>query len=154
MKKPQKKNLRTLKYIYQRPCLSLGFPAVNRHHHQSNTNKGQHLIRAGLQGQRFSPLSSRQKHGSFQVSMAQKELRVLHPSLTISRRKLTTLGETSKPTPTVTNFLQLGHIYSNKTTPPPPGPSIFKPLQTLKLDAVPPWNLEMEKKNDKRVNIP
>jgi hypothetical protein len=37
----------------------------------------QHLIGAGLQVQRFSPLSSRWEHGSIQVGMAQAELRVL-----------------------------------------------------------------------------
>jgi hypothetical protein len=40
--------------------------------------KKQHLIRAGLQVQRFSPLSSRWEHGSIQAGMAQAELRVLH----------------------------------------------------------------------------
>jgi hypothetical protein len=34
--------------------------AVNRHYVQGNSYKGQHLIEAGLQVQRFSPLSSRQ----------------------------------------------------------------------------------------------
>ena len=33
---------------------------------------------AGLQVQGFSPLSSRQEHGSIQAGMAQEELRVLH----------------------------------------------------------------------------
>ena len=41
--------------------------------------------------------------------------------------------ETSKPTYTVTQFLQQGHTYSNKATPPNHltfhGPSLFKPLQ-------------------------
>jgi hypothetical protein len=35
-------------------------------------------IGPGLQVQRFSPLSSRQKHGSIQAGMVQEELRVLH----------------------------------------------------------------------------
>jgi hypothetical protein len=39
-------------------CLSLGFTVVKRHHDQGNTYKGQHLVGAGLQIQRFSPLSS------------------------------------------------------------------------------------------------
>ena len=38
----------------------------------------QDLIGVGLQVQRFSPLSSRQEHGSIQAGMAQEELRVLH----------------------------------------------------------------------------
>ena len=33
---------------------------------------------AGLQVQRFSPLSSRQEHGSIQAGMVQEELRDLH----------------------------------------------------------------------------
>jgi hypothetical protein len=32
----------------------------------------------GLQVHKFSPLSSKQKHGSIQAGMVQKELRVLH----------------------------------------------------------------------------
>jgi hypothetical protein len=47
--------------------------------HRNNyfLNKGQHLIGAGLQVQRFSPLSLRQEHGSIQAGMVQAELRVL-----------------------------------------------------------------------------
>ena len=37
--------------------------AVNRHHDQGNSYEGQHLIGAGLQAQRFSPLSSWQEAG-------------------------------------------------------------------------------------------
>jgi hypothetical protein len=40
--------------------------------------KKQHLIGAGLQVQRFSPLSSRWEHGSIQAGMVQEKLRVLH----------------------------------------------------------------------------
>ena len=47
------------------------------------------LIGAGLQVQRFSPLSSRQEHGSIQAGMAQEELRVLHLNLKAARRTLT-----------------------------------------------------------------
>jgi hypothetical protein len=36
------------------------------------------LIEAGLQVQRFSPLSSRWENGSIQAGMEQAELRVLH----------------------------------------------------------------------------
>jgi hypothetical protein len=39
-------------------CLSLGFTGVKRHHDQGNSYKGKHLIGAGLQFQRFGPLSS------------------------------------------------------------------------------------------------
>ena len=38
-----------------------GFTAVKRHHDQGNSYKRQHLFRAGLQVQRFSPLSSRRE---------------------------------------------------------------------------------------------
>jgi hypothetical protein len=37
----------------------------------------QHVIGDGLQIQRFSPISSRQEHGSIQADMVQEELRVL-----------------------------------------------------------------------------
>jgi hypothetical protein len=37
--------------------------------------KRQHLIVAGLQIQRFSPVSSRQEHGSIQAGMVQEELK-------------------------------------------------------------------------------
>jgi hypothetical protein len=49
--------------------------------------KKQHLIGAGLQFQRFSPLSSRWEHGSIQAGMAQEELRVLrlHPKAVSGR---------------------------------------------------------------------
>jgi hypothetical protein len=42
----------------------LGFTAMNRHHDQGKSYKGQHLIGAILQVQRFSPLLSRWEHGS------------------------------------------------------------------------------------------
>jgi hypothetical protein len=38
--------------------LSEGFIAMKRHHDQGKSYKGLHLIGAGLQVQRFSPLSS------------------------------------------------------------------------------------------------
>jgi hypothetical protein len=53
---------------------------VNRHHDQGKSYKKQHLIGAGLQVQRFSPLSSRWVHGSIQAGMVQVELRVLSSS--------------------------------------------------------------------------
>jgi hypothetical protein len=51
---------------------------MNRHHDLGKSYKKQHLIRDGLQDQRFNPLSSRWEHGSIQAGMAQAELRVLH----------------------------------------------------------------------------
>jgi hypothetical protein len=60
------------------------FVAVNRHHDQ-----GQHLIGAGLQVQRFSPLSSRWDHNSVQAgTVLEKELIVLHLDLKATRRSL------------------------------------------------------------------
>ena len=47
------------------------------------------LIEAGLQIQRFSPLSSRQEHDSIQAGMVQEELRVLHLLLKAASRRLT-----------------------------------------------------------------
>jgi hypothetical protein len=43
--------------------------AGKRHHDYSNSYKGKHLIRAGLQFQRFSPLSSCKKHGNMQEDL-------------------------------------------------------------------------------------
>jgi len=39
---------------------------------------GEHLFGAGLHVQSFSPLSSKQEHGSIQAGMVQEELRVLY----------------------------------------------------------------------------
>jgi hypothetical protein len=46
-------------HLHHRLCLSWGFTTVNRHHDQDKSYKRQHLIGAGLQVQRFSPVSSR-----------------------------------------------------------------------------------------------
>jgi hypothetical protein len=56
--------------------------------------KKQHLIEAGLQVQRFIPLSSSLEHGSIQAGMAQAELRVLHlhPKAAIGRLTSRKLG--------------------------------------------------------------
>ena len=62
------------------PYLSEGFTAVNRHHDQGKSYRGQCLIGAGLQIQWFIPLSPRQEHGSIQAGMVQEELRVVHNS--------------------------------------------------------------------------
>jgi hypothetical protein len=80
---------------------------VNRHHDQGKsyknknknkqnkkTPKSQNLIWAGLQAQKFSPLSSRWEHGSIQAGMAQGELRVLclHPKAASGRLTSRQLG--------------------------------------------------------------
>jgi hypothetical protein len=51
---------------------------MNRHQDPGKSYKGQRLTGAGLQVQRFSPLSSRREHGSIKASIVQDELRVLH----------------------------------------------------------------------------
>jgi len=64
---------------------------VNRHDDQQEFYKGQHLIGAGLQVQRFSPLSSRWEHGSIQADMVQEELGVLHLHAKEARNRLNIL---------------------------------------------------------------
>ena len=59
---------------------------VKRHCDQGNSYKEQHLIGAGLQFQRFNPLSW--KHGSIQADMVLEEPRVLHLHLKAARRRL------------------------------------------------------------------
>jgi hypothetical protein len=90
---------------------------VKRYHGQGNSYEGQYLIGAGLQVERFSLLSSRREHGSFQAGMAQEELRVLHPDLTTAKRKLTLPHwvELQSPGPQ-------RHTSSNKATPTPTRP--------------------------------
>jgi hypothetical protein len=48
--------------------------------------KGKHLIGAGLQVQKFSPLSSRQEYGRIQAGMVHLKLRVLHLHLKAARK--------------------------------------------------------------------
>jgi hypothetical protein len=52
---------------------------------KATLRRGQHLIGAGLQVWRFSPLSSRHEHGSIQAGMVQEELRVLHLHLKVAK---------------------------------------------------------------------
>jgi hypothetical protein len=52
---------------------------VKGQHEQGNSCKRKYFIGAGSQFQRFSPLSSRWKHGSVQAGMVLEEPRVLHP---------------------------------------------------------------------------
>jgi hypothetical protein len=53
------------------PVLVQVFIAVKRHHEQGNSYERQHLVGAGLQIQRFSPLSLWQEHGSIQAASRQ-----------------------------------------------------------------------------------
>jgi hypothetical protein len=86
------------------------------------------LASPGLGVQRFSPLSSRQEHGSIQAGMVQEELRVLHLHLKAASRILTSrqLGQGIKahahndpPTTTRPHFLIV----------PLPGPCVYNPSQ-------------------------
>jgi hypothetical protein len=61
---------------------------VKKHHEQSNSFKDKHLIGAGLQVQKFSPLPSRQERGNIQAGMVQEELRVLHLYLKVARTRV------------------------------------------------------------------
>jgi hypothetical protein len=94
-----------------------GFTAVNRHHDQGKSYI-KHVIGAGLQVQRFSPLSSRCEHGSIQSGMVQAELRVLslHPEAASGRLTSRQLGwesyaytHTDTPTLTRSHLFQQGH---------------------------------------------
>jgi hypothetical protein len=91
---------------------------VNRHHDQGKSYKKQHLIGAGLQVQRFSPLSSRWENGSIQAGMAQAELRVLclHSKAASGRLTSRQLGwgsyaynHNDTPIPTRSHLFQQGH---------------------------------------------
>ena len=78
-----------LSFYVDTSCASEGFTAVNRHHDHGKSYKKQHLIGAGLQVQRFSPLPSRWKHGSIQAGMVQEEMRVLQLHPKVASRSLT-----------------------------------------------------------------
>jgi len=47
--------------IAEHVCFSEGFIAVKRHHDHGNSYKGKHFIEAGLQIQRFNPISPGQE---------------------------------------------------------------------------------------------
>jgi hypothetical protein len=68
-------------------CLSQGCTAVNRHHDQGNSYKGQHFIGAGLQFRGSVCCHHGGKLGSIQTGM--EELRVLHLHLKAASRILT-----------------------------------------------------------------
>jgi len=75
-------------------------------------------MKAGLQFQRFSPLSSRREAWWHEL---EKELKILHldPQAAGDCATLETLeNESSKFTLTVIHFLQRGYTYFYKTTPP------------------------------------
>jgi hypothetical protein len=71
--------------------------AVKRPCNQSNSYKGQHLIGAGLQVQRFSPLSSRQEHSNVRAKVGLEELKVLHFVPKANRRLVVVISYPNKP---------------------------------------------------------
>jgi hypothetical protein len=85
-----------------------------------------YLIGAGLWVQRFTPLSSRQEHGSFQAGMAQEELRVLHLVSKNNRRlAYKQLGGRSLKAHPDSDILPLTRPHL--LIVPFPGSSVFKP---------------------------
>ena len=116
------------------PCyLCRVYIAVKRHNDQGNSFKRKHLIGAGLQFQRFSPLSLGQEawqypdsHGSggAESSTSCSKVNQEKTGSHVVRRRI------SKPTPTVTHFHQQGHTYSNKSTPLNSATSWAKHIQT------------------------
>jgi hypothetical protein len=85
--------------------------AVNRHRDQGNSYKGQHLIGAGLQVQRFSPLSSWQHLGRHDAEGAESS--TLSEGKNEKTDSLLARKRVSKPTstlpPTRSRLLQYGH---------------------------------------------
>jgi hypothetical protein len=63
----------------------LGLKACATTAQQGNSYKREYLFETDLQVQRFSPLSSRQEHGSIQADVGLEKLRVLH--LHLKRRQ-------------------------------------------------------------------
>jgi hypothetical protein len=109
---------------------------MKRHHDYDNSYKEQHLIGAGLQFQRFSPLSSWREHGSVRADIAVfrlEEWRVLHLHLKATKKRDYLSGQpgggsllhwvklehrTLKPTPQ-------GRTSFNKETPTPTRPHLL-----------------------------
>jgi hypothetical protein len=91
------------------------------HHGQGNSYKEQHLTEAGLQVQRFSPLSSRQetwqhpgRHGAGGAESSTSSCKGIQEQTVFQASR----PRVSKSILIVTYFLKQGHIYSNKDTPP------------------------------------
>jgi hypothetical protein len=117
--------------FYNGNCISQGFTATD-------TITKATLIKTKfnwrwLQVQRFSPLSSRQEHGSIQADVGLEKLRVLH----FTQRQTEKTGfqaarmRVLKPMPTVTHLFQQGHTYSNKATCPNSAIPWVKHIQTI-----------------------
>jgi hypothetical protein len=108
-------------------CLRISI-AVMRHHDQGNYHKRQHLIGAGLQFQRFSPLSSRQeawhcsgRHGTGEGTERSVACSEGNQKKTVSSRQLG--GGSQSPPHSVTLPPTRPHLLIVSF----PGPSIFKP---------------------------
>jgi hypothetical protein len=112
--------------------LSWGFTVMNRHYDQGNSYKEQCSIGAGLQVQRYKSII---KAGAWQCQVRQRVGRA-EGSTSCSDGKQQKTGfqgarlRALKPTFTVTHFLQQGHTYSNKVTPPNSATPWAKHVQT------------------------
>jgi hypothetical protein len=111
--------------------------AIRRHHHQGNSYKGKHFAGAGLQVLRFSLLSWQEawqcagRHGTREADSSTSSKGKQEMTFFQAARK-----RVSKPTPTVTHFLQKAIptlTRPNLLRVPLPGPSIFKTSQTHRL---------------------
>jgi hypothetical protein len=122
-------------HLNNQSCLRVSM-TVNRHHDPGKSSKRQHLIGAGLQVQRFSPISSGWGHGSIQADTVQEELKDSQHHLKATRGSLA--------------CRQLGwgyyspypqwHTYTNKATPTLTGPHLLiVPLPGLRIYKPPHW---------------
>ena len=73
-----------------RPCLNQGLTAVNRHHDQGKSYKGQHLMGPAYSFRGSVHYHHGGKHGNMQADMVLEELRVLHLDLKAARRLAST----------------------------------------------------------------
>ena len=123
---------------------------MNRHHDQDNSYKGQHLIRAGLQVQRFSPLSSwqetwqcpgRHSAGRRGEHLDPKAARRTLAGWSLSTKRPQSRGLCSDILPP-----KRPHLFQQATSPNSAtshGSSIFKPPQVL-------YSLPRRQKSQKR----
>ena len=105
------------------------------------THKGQHLIRAALQFQRFSPLSLWWE--AWQCAGRRLDLKAARKSLSPAGSQEEALynelgHKISKLIPTVVHFLQQGHSHSHKVTPTPTRPHPPQQGHSYSNMAIPP----------------
>jgi hypothetical protein len=120
----------------------LGFIAAQRHHDQGNSYKGQHLIGLAYRFRGSGHYYHGRKHGSIQASMVLEKFYILIQRQTEEDCPFRWLGgsfllhriepehRTSRPTQTVTHFLQQGHTFLNKAIPPISATPWVKHIQT------------------------